>query len=152
MKLRLYGGKFCRVDKKDFTAYRKHKWYVSSWGYAVRTIRRNGKKIMIRLHREIMNAPTGLQVDHINRDRLDNRRSNLRLCTHAENLRNGKVPKSNSCGIKGVSRNGSGYSAKIHLNRKVIHLGTFKTKEEAAKAYRNSIVIYHGEFASSASL
>src|SRR6185369_1147212 len=100
------------------------------------------------LHRIIADAKPGQIVDHINGDTLDNRRSNLRLCTTAENNRNtrGKNPKS---GFKGVypQFGTNTWQAKITVAGKVLCLGTFKEKEDAAKCYDLAAREHFGEFA-----
>lgn len=86
------------------------------------------------LHRAIMNAPKGMVVDHIDRNPLNNRRSNLRVVSIQENLRNQKRPN-NKTGYTGVAiAYGGKYSAQIKVNYKKIHLGIFNTIEEAYQA------------------
>lgn len=87
-------------------------------------------------------------VDHINRNTLDNRKANLRVCTAKENSRNRSLPKTNTTGAKGVRKiTDNSYRALIKVNQKSIHLGMFKTKEEASEAYDKAAVIYFGEYA-----
>jgi hypothetical protein len=102
----------------------------------------------ISLHRFITNCPAGMQVDHINLNTLDNRRENLRICTHKENSRNYPKPKNNTSGYKGVCwfKYKKRWKATIHVNKKTIHLGFFDTPEEAYKAYCEASKKYHGEF------
>lgn len=101
------------------------------------------------MHREIMNAPDGVQVDHINGDSLDNRKINLRLCTNAENLRNRGKQINNTSGYKGVcwSVRKQKWQAQIKVDRKAKFLGNFETPEDAARAYDAAAKKYHGEFA-----
>jgi len=104
------------------------------------------------LHRLIMKPAPGLVVDHISGETLDNRRSNLRVCTNAENSRNSQRIYTSKTGYKGVhsaSANGSflPWRARIKHNYKEIQLGTFATKEEAALAFDNASRKYFGEFA-----
>jgi hypothetical protein len=99
--------------------------------------------------RYILGAPRGMPVDHINRDSLDNRRCNLRLCTPAENVRNSKIPTTNTSGYKGVTwyRRGRKWHAHIQINGKTIHLGYYNDKLAARDAYDAAATKYFGAFA-----
>jgi hypothetical protein len=97
-----------------------------------------------------MSAPEGTEVDHIDGNTFDNRRSsNLRLCTHHQNLINKKIQKNNITGFKGVvyREKNKKYSAQIQCNNKSIHLGMFSNPIDAALAYNAAALKYHGEFA-----
>jgi hypothetical protein len=100
------------------------------------------------LHRFILDAPSALEVDHINGNGLDCRRSNLRLATHKQNLRN-QAAHSGTSRYKGVSwnRQRNGWDAQICLNGKNRYLGRFRTEVEAAKAYNEGARLHFGEFA-----
>lgn len=102
-----------------------------------------------RLHRAIMNACEGEEVDHINGNRFDNRKSNLRICTHKENTRNNTIPSNNTSGYKGVSwdKFRDKWKAYIIFDKRMIHLGRFESKTEAAKAYNRAAIKHFGEFA-----
>jgi hypothetical protein len=107
----------------------------------------NGKQI--KMHRFITKCPSGLVVDHINRNTLDNRKENLRNISTAENARNTKVYKNNKTGIKGVSyrENQKLFIASLKVNRKQIHIGHYKTLEEAEKAITKArLDLFGGEF------
>jgi hypothetical protein len=89
-----------------------------------------------------------LEIDHINGVGTDNRIANLRNVTHAQNLKNCKIPKNNTTGLKGVfyCKRDKTWSAKIRVDYQTKCLGTFRTKEEAAQAYEAGSIRYHGEF------
>ena len=100
-------GKFSIVDDEDFPLLSQFKWYAHlehGYFYATRASSRDkvtGKQKVISMSRFIMNAPKGMLVDHKNGDTLDNRRKNLRICTHAENGRN-RTKINNKHGFKGL--------------------------------------------------
>ena len=110
---------------------------------------RTRRKVKLYIHRLIMDAPKGMDVDHINGNPLDNRKSNLRICTHAENQRNKGAYKNNTSGYKGVSwyKRDKKWIAGIKHNNKGIYIGLFEDKEEAARAYDKKAKELHGEFA-----
>ena len=97
-------------------------------------------------HRSIMNCPDDLVVDHINGNTLDNRKLNLRQCTHQQNMMNAVKKRKSLSKFKGVFRNGNSWGARIG-NGGRIHIGSFKTEEEAAKAYNEKALELFGEFA-----
>lgn len=99
------------------------------------------------------NTPDGLQTDHINRDRLDNRKANLRSCTYSENNR-GRNWKLGKSGFKGVVKDKwkNRWKATISYHSKQIYVGRFKTAELAAAAYAKAVPKYHGEFSASPAL
>jgi hypothetical protein len=104
---------------------------------------------MFGMHRVVMKAPLGMQVDHINHNKLDNQKCNLRLATHQENMWNSKIQKNNKSGYKGVSwrKQCNKWQATIKKNYKDISLGYYKTKEDAALAYNNAARELFGQFA-----
>jgi len=113
---------------------------------------RGSKEREVRIHNLILDRPPRegkLVVDHINGNVLDNRKCNLRVCTHAENMRNTtKRRKGNTSGYTGVSKCGKRWAASIGYRGKDIYLGTFGNKEEAARARDLKAIELHGEFAS----
>lgn len=132
------------IDIDDFERISAYTWSHSK-GYALTYV--DGK--YPKLHRFIMNAPSNLEVDHINSDTRDNRKSNLRFATHKENSRNIRVRSDSSTGVKGVhySDRLNKYIAYITVDSKRIHLGCYKLELEAANAYDRAAVRYFGEFA-----
>ena len=118
------------IDKDDFEKCKKISWNIDSKGYANGGNKNVGK---VRLHRYIMNPPKNMQVDHINRNKLDNRKSNLRIVTNQENHFNRPLNKNNKSGIKGVYYNkvSNKWCCQITLNGKCVHSELFDIKEEA---------------------
>jgi hypothetical protein len=90
--------------------------------------------------------PVGMEIDHINGVRVDNRITNLRLATPSENAANKRKALNTKTGIKGVQKIGRGYAAYITTNYKRLHLGYFSTIEKAAEAARLGRIRLHGEF------
>jgi len=141
-------GKFAIIDDDEVQRVLQYKWHCTSDGYAASDSERNGRgSTPIYMHRLILDAPAGKRVDHINGDCLDNRKENLRLATHAENLRNRPKSRNNSTGYKGVHRMRTKWRTQITIDGKKQHLGSFINKEDAARAYDAAARISHGEFA-----
>jgi len=138
-KIRLSQGKWALVDVENFEWLSQWKWYLSTQGYAVRNDYRGGTHKSIKMHVEILGLNPGKEVDHINGKKTDNRKNNLRHCSRSENQLNRPRNKNNCTGYKGVKAHWTGakftYQARIILDRKYIHLGTFKTKIAAHRAY-----------------
>jgi hypothetical protein len=101
------------------------------------------------MHRFILNAKKEYVIDHIDGDALNNQKKNLRICTHAENMRNSQIPINNTSGYKGVSYNKryKKWEAHISFNNKLLNLGSFNDPVDAARAYNAAALKYHGEFA-----
>lgn len=138
----LYKGEICLVGDEDYEEVKKYKWHLDSTGYARGLINRK----LIRMHTFIMKTSKGKFTDHLNGNKLDNRRINLRICSAKENARNRRLQKSNTTGFKGVKRTGNNWGAFIKINKKQIWLGTYKNKEEAAQAYDRKAKELFGEF------
>lgn len=149
-KIKLSQGKYAIVDDNDFEWLNQWKWYLgSNKRYATRCKSRKLGKKRVYLHRLIMDAKKGEEVDHINGDKIDNRRENLRICTTMQNKHNYKIPITNTSGYKGVGwhKRDKKWTARIRVNYKLIHLGYYVDKIEAALAYNKAAIKYHKEFA-----
>lgn len=132
------------IDPEDKKLCKNYTWVLDAEGYVVSTT--TGKTV--RLHRLITNCPENKEVDHKKHNLLDNRKSQLRVCSRQENGRNLKITSRNKSGYKGVHLKKSGeYSAKIKVNNKDKRIGVFKTATEAARAYNKAAKKYYGEFA-----
>jgi len=143
-------GKYALVDDEDYEVFIQWKWCYYQEGYAARKSDFIPRKTVL-MHRKIMQAPTGMQVDHINGDKLDNRRANLRLCTSQQNtLNQPKRRMETSSQYKGVCRDKKTgrWRAMITVNGKQKSLGRFADEIDAAKAYDDAAIQHHGEFAS----
>ena len=142
-------GKSCIVDAEDFKWLSAYNWCASKGNngrfYAVRKC----KKKTTCMHRQILGCKPDEQADHRNNDGLDNRRINLRKCTHAENERNRGKTQRNSSGFKGVHwfRPTRQWRAAIQSDGKMQHIGLFKKVEDAARAYDKKARELHGSFA-----
>ena len=142
-------GKKAIVDDEDFEWLSQWKWCYDG-NYAVRhspTV--NGKRRPIWMHREIMKTPEGMETDHRDMDKINNRKENLRICLLSENQRNRVAYANNTSGYKGVTwnRRDKEWRAQITVESRIIQLGGFRTAEEAALAYDEAALKYHGEFA-----
>ncbi len=137
------------VDDADYEALIKWSWFYSA-GYAARkSSRLLGEPRLIYMHREIMQAPPGMEVDHIRTGgTLDNRRENLRICTTAQNQYNRKL-QSHSSAFKGVhwQKQKEKWCAQIKFNGHSMHIGYFDDPERAALAYDEKARELFGEFA-----
>ena len=143
--IKLTRDKFAIVDDCDFEAINKMKWYCTNAGYAVHDV---GSRTIL-MHRLVLDAPEGFEVDHIDGNPLNNSRNNLRLATHQENIRHRvNVNKNNSSGVNGVSwfKRDKKWRARIFVDGKEIHLGLFNSKAEAIIKRNKASEKYYGDF------
>lgn len=155
LKIPLTQDKYAIIDKGDFLLVSKYKWYYRKSGktngkngYAQHSKyvkgsfdkeKRYGKHISIFMHNLIMNPKKDMQVDHIDRNGLNNTRSNLRVVTKSQNYANFSKKKNTRSKYRGVGflvrKNGKEWQSSTSLNGKCVYIGVYKTEKEAALAY-----------------
>jgi hypothetical protein len=144
-------GKVAIVDDWDYPKLSQHKWHCSAKGYAVRNSKaaESPQHHTVWMHREILKPDIGYWTDHINGDKLDNRKANLRVCTDSQNKMNRAARPDNKHGLKGVSfkKSAKRFEAYIQTANKKVHLGYFPTALAAHAAYVKAAGIHHGQFA-----
>jgi len=127
----------------------KHNWHISKRGYVERSKRINGKMTAIKLHRDILGiTDPNIKVDHIDGNKLNCRRHNMRTCTNQQNGMNTKIYSNNTSGHKGVSwnKNMKKWHPKIMVDGVTINLGLYDNIEDAIKIRRDAEIQYFGEF------
>lgn len=139
-------GKFkTNIDDEDYELFMSRRWYVSENNYVV-----SQRQPYASLHRLLMNAPEDMSVDHLNGNTLDNRKSNLRICTQFQNMANRKMNLNNKSGYKGVhwdATRSKQWAASIGVNNQKINLGSFPEARWAAMAYDLAAQHYFGDYA-----
>ncbi len=147
-RIPLTQGKFALVDAEDYWRLVKFQWFAVFSANTFYASRKNKGKC-VKMHREIMRAPAHLFVDHIDHDGLNNCKSNLRLCTPAQNTHNIRSMAGGTSKYKGVSRQSTSgkWVVTTRLNGKRYHIGSFIDEIEAAKAYDKKATELHGQFA-----
>lgn len=137
VKVHLKSGKYFVCDIQDISLVKNFTWYLNQNGYA-----RSSDGLYF--HRLVTSAPENYIVDHINGNKLDNRKSNLRICTSMDNSHNMKIFKTNTSGHTGVCKTKSGkYEASIVANYKHIYLGVYDDFDNACEAYNAAKEKYH---------
>lgn len=141
------------VDADDFERLSQFRWFALSSGrpggtprfVAARTIKTDAGRKTLLMHREVLGAPPNFEVDHVNRNPLDNRKSNLRLATRSQNCANRRTE--NSTGYRGVSPHRRRFKAVADHEGTTHRIGIFPTAVEAAQAYDRFARAHHGAFA-----
>lgn len=137
------------VDDDDYYILKMYSWYKTDLGYARTSFIEKGKKVYLTMHKEIMRPQNGLVVDHINGNRLDNRKENLRVCTQQQNTWN-KAPMKNKkySKVAGVTycKDHSRWRAGIWENGKLKLIGYYKNESDAISARVEYAKKLHGEF------
>ena len=150
-------GKYAIVDDEDYERLMEHSWAwvpatgsLSSTGYAVRKgNKKRGEPRTIQMHREIMHAKKGIIIDHVNRDSLDNRKTNLRYANTQKNAFNRTKPIMKCTSrYKGVlqRKNSTVWQARLKYNNRHVELGTYDTEEKAAAVYNFASRIFFGRY------
>lgn len=145
-------GQKTQVDDKDYEWLNQWRWYLASNGYVTRVLSRKlhpqGKQIRVFMHRQILNPPQGYFTDHINGDKLDNRRSNLRVCTTQQNGFNRRKQRDIPKGVYYQPHyKFKKWGVYVRVDKKQKYIGGFVDKEDAIKAAQEAREKYHGEFA-----
>jgi len=133
----LNSDKLMKVDDEDYEELSKHKWWFNNKGYPHTYIYVDNKRTSIFMHQILIKPPKGLQIDHIDRDKLNNQRDNLRIATQSQNNMNRIKQKNTSSKYKGVSwhKEHKKWRAYITFKDKYIHLGYFTNEDDAGRAY-----------------
>lgn len=136
------------VDDDDFEKLNKFHWFVDKFG-ATQSYLGSGKNKPILMHRFLMKPPDDMEIDHIDGNRLNNQRSNLRFANSSQNKCNRGPRKDCKSGFKGVSwhKQLNKWTARIQTNKKNVYLGVFNDIKDAILAYNDAAIKYHGQFA-----
>lgn len=146
-------GLVALVDDEDFESLSQFHWYARNDAYTTYVVRKtpllNGKQELLRMHRVLLKARKNELVDHRDGNGLNNQKANLRIATKAQNNQNSKVRARNRQKLKGVNfhKQHKRFQSQIQVDKRKIHIGYFKTAEEAHAAYCAAAKKLHGEFA-----
>ena len=145
-------GQNAIVDAADFEWLSQWNWYAawSKFTHSFYARRQTADNRTVRMHRIILRCKrSDEEGDHKNHNTLDNRRNNLRKCTHPQNGRNAQKSRCNTSGYKGVTwdKDWGKWVASIVVNRRRHHLGGFDDRARAARAYKNAALRFHAAFA-----
>ena len=149
----LSSGRMAKIDIEDHKKVTKYNWHLSSNKppriYAITNVYKNGRRTTLKMHRYVLNCSNPLiKTDHINGNGLDNRKSNLRLCSNQQNCWN-QIKRKNSLHskkYKGVDFHKNKWRARIRVSNKEKHIGYYKSEKLAAFAYDIQAAKYFGEF------
>lgn len=145
-KIFLSNGQVSLVDGEDFLYLSGYNWGVSGRGY-VRCTNNISDRCMHRIVAKKMGLNLSNEIDHIDGDKLNNQRENLRSATRKQNMANSVLNILNTSGYKGVTKRKNKWEANIQINDQTIYLGLFDTPEEAHQAYCAAAEEHFGEFA-----
>lgn len=139
------------VDDEDYQKLYPGSFFINNRGYVIfsKYNKQTQKSDKVRLHRFLINVDDQQYVDHINGDKLDNRKQNLRTATQSQNIANSKKSRANTSGYKGVtwSKQHKKWIAQMTQNSKHIHLGLFDCPSKASEAYDHAVMERFGVYA-----
>lgn len=146
-RIKLLRGEIALIDDEDFDLVSKYRWRKTTFGYAIAY--RKGVGDRIWMHRLIMNPDKGVLVDHRDRNKLNNRRSNLRIANKSLNAVNSKIHTNNTSGVTGVSfdKARNKWKAFASQQNKFVFIGRFDSKRAAINARVECASKLYGSFA-----